>query len=124
MVRTLSVEPAPVRVNAIHPRPIEDSPFWQDRAGLAGTLDKFQAETLTGELGGMADIVDACRFLLKNRQANGIAPPRRWRTSMRPDTARRRNSSGLGQPGVLHRSTPRNIGGAACCAIVIPAVNA
>lgn len=72
MVRTLSIELAPVRVNAIHPGPIENSPFWQGRAELAETLAKFRAETLTGELGSMADIVDACRFLLENRLANGI----------------------------------------------------
>ncbi|MFJ5281475.1 SDR family oxidoreductase [Streptomyces parvulus] len=75
MVRTLSVELAPVRVNGIHPGPIRDSPFWQGKAELADTLAKFQAETLTGELGGMADIVDACLFLLENRLANGIDLP-------------------------------------------------
>ncbi|WFB87996.1 MULTISPECIES: SDR family oxidoreductase [Streptomyces] len=75
MVRTLSIELAPVRVNAIHPGPIEDSPFWQGKAELAETLAKFRAETLTGELGGLADIVDACRFLLENRLANGIDLP-------------------------------------------------
>ncbi|ASY34026.1 MULTISPECIES: SDR family NAD(P)-dependent oxidoreductase [unclassified Streptomyces] len=72
MVRTLSIELAPVRVNAIHPGPIGDSPFWQGRAELADTLAQFRSETLTGELGRMADIVDACRFLLENRLANGI----------------------------------------------------
>jgi NAD(P)-dependent dehydrogenase (short-subunit alcohol dehydrogenase family) len=33
LVRTLSVELAPVRVNAIHPGPIEDSPFWHGNPG-------------------------------------------------------------------------------------------
>ncbi|WP_345984038.1 SDR family oxidoreductase [Streptomyces sp. DSS69] len=75
MVRTLSIELAPVRVNAIHPGPIEDSPFWLGRAELAETLANFRAETLTGELGSMADIVNACRFLLENRLANGIDLP-------------------------------------------------
>ncbi len=75
MVRTLSTELAPVRVNAIHPGPIGDSPFWHGKAELADTLAKFRAQTLTGELGDMADVVDACRFLLENRQANGIDLP-------------------------------------------------
>ncbi|MBZ6227653.1 SDR family NAD(P)-dependent oxidoreductase [Streptomyces olivaceus] len=75
MVRTLSIELAPVRVNAIHPGPIVDSPFWQGKAELADTLAKFRAQTLTGELGDMADVVDACRFLLDNRLANGINLP-------------------------------------------------
>src|SRR4051794_17954430 len=35
VVRTMSVELAPVRVNAIHPGPIEDSPFWQDESRKA-----------------------------------------------------------------------------------------
>ncbi|MGE9697306.1 MULTISPECIES: SDR family NAD(P)-dependent oxidoreductase [unclassified Streptomyces] len=75
MVRTLSTELAPVRVNAIHPGPIGDSPFWQGKAELSGTLATFRAQTLTGELGRMADVVDACRFLLENRLANGIDLP-------------------------------------------------
>lgn len=75
MVRTLSIELAPVRVNAIHPGPIGDSPFWQSRPELADTLAQFRSKTLTGELGRMADIVDACRFLLENRLANGIDLP-------------------------------------------------
>ncbi len=48
MVRTLSIELAPVRVNAIHPGPIGDSPFWQDKAELADTLAKFRSQSLTG----------------------------------------------------------------------------
>jgi len=75
MVRTLSIELAPVRVNAIHPGPIGDSPFWQGKAELADTLAKFRSQTLTGELGDMAGVVDACRFLLDNRLANGIDLP-------------------------------------------------
>ncbi|NJQ16475.1 SDR family NAD(P)-dependent oxidoreductase [Streptomyces bohaiensis] len=75
MVRTLSVELAPVRVNAIHPGPIQDTPFWEGNEQLAGALAKFRSESLTGELGVMADVVDACRFLLDNRLANGIDLP-------------------------------------------------
>ncbi|WP_043254160.1 SDR family NAD(P)-dependent oxidoreductase [Streptomyces sp. Tu6071] len=75
MVRTLSTELAPVRVNAIHPGPIGDSPFWQGKPELSDALATFRAQTLTGELGRMADVVGASRFLLENRLANGIDLP-------------------------------------------------
>jgi NAD(P)-dependent dehydrogenase (short-subunit alcohol dehydrogenase family) len=71
VVRTMSVELAPVRVNAIHPGPIRDSPFWQDEDRKA-MVDIFRKQSLTGELGTMSDIVDACVFLLENPLANGI----------------------------------------------------
>lgn len=67
MVRTLTKELAPMRVNAIHPGIVEDSPYWKGK-----NLDAFIARTPTGRLNRMADIVDAVRFLLENRAVNGI----------------------------------------------------
>jgi NAD(P)-dependent dehydrogenase (short-subunit alcohol dehydrogenase family) len=72
LVRTMSVELAPVRVNAIHPGMIEDSPFWDGNAGTAQLLEVFRKASLTGRLGSMSDIVDACVFLLENASANAI----------------------------------------------------
>jgi NAD(P)-dependent dehydrogenase (short-subunit alcohol dehydrogenase family) len=69
LVRTMSVELSPLRVNAIHPGPIEDSPYWE---GNTAMLDFSRKLSLTGRLGSMSDIVDACVFLLENRVANGI----------------------------------------------------
>jgi NAD(P)-dependent dehydrogenase (short-subunit alcohol dehydrogenase family) len=69
VVRTLSVELAPVRVNAIHPGAIEDSPFWQEKEDALNVARRL---TLTGRLGTMRDIVDGCVFLLENRFATGI----------------------------------------------------
>jgi NAD(P)-dependent dehydrogenase (short-subunit alcohol dehydrogenase family) len=69
LVRTMSVELAPVRVNAIHPGPIEDSPYWE---GNTAVLDHNRKLSLAGRLGSMNDIVDACVFLLENSVANGI----------------------------------------------------
>ncbi|WP_432837805.1 SDR family NAD(P)-dependent oxidoreductase [Dactylosporangium sp. CA-092794] len=69
VVRTLSVELAPVRVNSIHPGGIEDSPFWQDKPEA---LEFGRKQTLTGRLGTMRDIVDGCVFLLENPFATGI----------------------------------------------------
>jgi NAD(P)-dependent dehydrogenase (short-subunit alcohol dehydrogenase family) len=67
MVRTLVTELAPMRVNAIHPGIVEDSPFWSGK-----NLDAFRARTPTGRLNRMAEVVDAVRFLLENRAMNGV----------------------------------------------------
>jgi NAD(P)-dependent dehydrogenase (short-subunit alcohol dehydrogenase family) len=75
LVRTMGVELSPVRVNAIHPGLIEDSPFWEDNPGAAPMLDGFRKASLTGRLGAMSEIVDACVFLLENGSANGIDLP-------------------------------------------------
>jgi NAD(P)-dependent dehydrogenase (short-subunit alcohol dehydrogenase family) len=69
LVTTLAVEMAPVRVNAIHPGAVEDSPFW---AGNAAMLDIARQRSLTKSLPAMRDIVDGCRFLMENPAANGI----------------------------------------------------
>lgn len=69
LVRTMSVGLAPVRVNAIHPGQLEDSPYWvANPAGLA----EPRAQTLIGRLGTMRDTVDGSVFLLENELANGI----------------------------------------------------
>jgi NAD(P)-dependent dehydrogenase (short-subunit alcohol dehydrogenase family) len=70
MVRTLSVELAPIRVNSIHPGIVGDSPFWADKP--AQVLENFRAGTLTGRLASMADVVGAVSFLLGNSSMNGV----------------------------------------------------
>jgi NAD(P)-dependent dehydrogenase (short-subunit alcohol dehydrogenase family) len=67
MVRTQSVELAPIRVNSIHPGIVGDSPFWAGKP-----LDAIQASTLTGRLATMADVVAASVFLLENGSVNGV----------------------------------------------------
>jgi NAD(P)-dependent dehydrogenase (short-subunit alcohol dehydrogenase family) len=67
MVRTLVSELAPIRINAIHPGIVGDSPFWSGKS-----LDHILARTPTKRLTQMADIVDAVRFLLENPAVNGI----------------------------------------------------
>ncbi len=67
MVRTLSVELAPTRVNSIHPGIVGDSPFWAGKP-----LDAIVANTLTGRLATMADVVNASVFLLENYAVNGV----------------------------------------------------
>jgi NAD(P)-dependent dehydrogenase (short-subunit alcohol dehydrogenase family) len=70
MVRTLSVELAPIRVNSLHPGIVADSPFWADKPPQV--LEAFRDGTLTGRLATMADVVGAAAFLLENPAANGI----------------------------------------------------
>ena len=67
LTRTLVWELAPIRVNAIHPGIVEDSPFWSGK-----DLSAFLARTPTKRMNRMADIVDAVRFLLENPAVNGI----------------------------------------------------
>jgi NAD(P)-dependent dehydrogenase (short-subunit alcohol dehydrogenase family) len=70
LVRTLVIELAPRRVNALHPAIVGDSPYWVDMPE-----DRYQAlvaRTPIGRLVSMADVVDASRFLLENGSINGI----------------------------------------------------
>jgi NAD(P)-dependent dehydrogenase (short-subunit alcohol dehydrogenase family) len=67
LIRTLAIELAPIRFNAIHPGIVGDSPFWKDKP-----LDAVLARTPTGRLTTMEDIVDASVFLLENRAVNGV----------------------------------------------------
>ena len=79
LTRTLALELAPMRVNAIHPGIIGDSPFWASKP--AGVLDQYTTRTPGGELATMADIVDATQFLLRNRGISGesLYVDRGWR---------------------------------------------
>jgi NAD(P)-dependent dehydrogenase (short-subunit alcohol dehydrogenase family) len=68
MINVLASEIAPIRVNAIHPGVVGDSPYWT--AKPPGVLDGVRARTPTGRLVSMADVVDAVVFLLENRSVN------------------------------------------------------
>jgi NAD(P)-dependent dehydrogenase (short-subunit alcohol dehydrogenase family) len=69
MVRTFATELAPIRVNAIHPGIVGDSPAWE---GKEQVLDATRARTPTGRLATMAEVADAATFLLENRAVNGV----------------------------------------------------
>lgn len=70
MVRTLAVELAPLRVNAIHPAVVGDSPYWVNKP--QEVLDGLRARTPLGELVTIDDVVDATAFLLENRAVTGV----------------------------------------------------
>jgi NAD(P)-dependent dehydrogenase (short-subunit alcohol dehydrogenase family) len=67
MIRTLAIELAPIRFNAIHPGIVGDSPYWKEKP-----LDAVLARTPTGRLVTMEDVVEATVFLLENRSVNGV----------------------------------------------------
>ena len=67
LTRTLATELAPIRVNAIHPGIVGNSPFWKDKS-----LDHVIARTPTRRLTTMEDVTDAVVFLLENRSVNGV----------------------------------------------------
>jgi len=69
LVHSLAVELAPIRVNAIHPGIVADSPFWADKTEAT---DRVRSRTPTGRNVAMADVVDAVDFLLRNRSVTGV----------------------------------------------------
>lgn len=69
MVHTLAVELAPIRVNAIHPGIIGDSPAWSEKQE---TIERVLARTPTKRLATMKDVAGATLFLLENQSVNGI----------------------------------------------------
>jgi NAD(P)-dependent dehydrogenase (short-subunit alcohol dehydrogenase family) len=73
LVRTLVVELAPRRVNALHPAIVGDSPQWRDMP--PERFDALVARTPIARLVTMAEVVEASRFLLENRAINGINLP-------------------------------------------------
>lgn len=69
MVRTLAVELAPIRVNAIHPGIVGDSPHWVNNKEAQA---RIIARTPIGRLATMAEVAHATIFLLENGAMNGI----------------------------------------------------
>ena len=69
LVTTLATELAPIRVNALHPGIVGDSPFW---SGKSAATEAVKARTPIGRNVEMADIVDAVDFLLRNQSVNGV----------------------------------------------------
>jgi NAD(P)-dependent dehydrogenase (short-subunit alcohol dehydrogenase family) len=68
IVRALVTELAPIRVNAIHPGIVADSPFWESKEEA---LDAVLTRTPSGRLVQMRDISEAAAMLLENPSING-----------------------------------------------------
>ena len=67
LVRTLAIEIAPHRVNAVHPGVVGDSPKWR-----AVTNHPAVARTPIGRLVTMDEVADATEFLLRNSGVNAL----------------------------------------------------
>ncbi|MEV0637761.1 SDR family oxidoreductase [Streptomyces sp. NPDC050619] len=67
LVRTLAVELAPIRVNALHPSLVGDSPQWRDRPQPPQVT-----RTPIGRPVTMAEVTDATVFLLRNTGVNAV----------------------------------------------------
>jgi NAD(P)-dependent dehydrogenase (short-subunit alcohol dehydrogenase family) len=67
--RSLVEELKPRRVSSIHPGIVSDSPFWAEKPAA---VESYRAQTPTGRLATMADIVAATAFLLENPAVNGV----------------------------------------------------
>jgi NAD(P)-dependent dehydrogenase (short-subunit alcohol dehydrogenase family) len=69
LTRTLVEELRPIRVNAIHPGVVGDSPYWAEKPTAVAN---YTSQTPIGRLAMMAEIVDAVVFLLENGAVNGV----------------------------------------------------
>jgi NAD(P)-dependent dehydrogenase (short-subunit alcohol dehydrogenase family) len=67
IVNSLATELAPVRINAIHPGIVGDSPFWEDKDN-----SHIINRTPLGRLVTMQEIVHSVEFLLNNTGVNGV----------------------------------------------------
>jgi NAD(P)-dependent dehydrogenase (short-subunit alcohol dehydrogenase family) len=69
MVHTLAVELGPMRVNAIHPGIVGDSPMWRGNDAL---LENVTRRTPIGRPVTMDEVVSASLFLLENGGVSGV----------------------------------------------------
>jgi NAD(P)-dependent dehydrogenase (short-subunit alcohol dehydrogenase family) len=67
IVHSLACELAPVRINAIHPGIIGDSPFWENKDN-----SHIINRTPLGRLVTMQEIVHSVEFMLSNTGINGV----------------------------------------------------
>lgn len=69
LTRALAVELKPIRVNAVHPGLVADSPFWE--AQSAEFKETIRSKTPTGRFTTMRDVTEAAVFLLEHPAVNG-----------------------------------------------------
>lgn len=69
LVRTLAVELSPIRVNALHPSIVSDTPFWSDKPAARAAA---ATRALTRRPVTMQDCTEAIDFLLANRSINAV----------------------------------------------------
>ena len=70
LINSLALELAPIRVNAIHPGQVGDTPAWMKQS--KEVLDNLKSRTALGRLVTIEDVTHAAVFLLENRGITGV----------------------------------------------------
>jgi len=70
LINTLAIELSPIRVNAIHPGQVGDTPAWISKP--KEMLDNLRSRTALGDLVTVEDVTHAVVFLLENRGVTGV----------------------------------------------------
>jgi len=70
MINSLALELSPIRVNAIHPGQVGDTPNWAKQP--KEVLDNLKSRTALGRLVTIEDIIHATVFLFENRGVTGV----------------------------------------------------
>ncbi len=70
LINSLAVELAPIRVNAIHPGQVGDTPAWMSKP--KEVLDNLKSRTALGRLVTTEDVIHATVFLFENRGVTGV----------------------------------------------------
>jgi len=70
LINSLALELAPIRVNAIHPAQVGDTPAWASKP--KEVLDNLRSRTALGRLVTIEDVIHATVFLFENRGVTGV----------------------------------------------------
>src|SRR5215211_3979452 len=70
LINSLALELSPIRVNAIHPGQVGDTPAWLSKP--KEVIDNLISRTALGRLVTMEDVIHATVFLLENRGVTGV----------------------------------------------------
>jgi len=70
MIHSLALQLAPIRVNAIHPGQVSDTPNWASKP--KAVLDDLKSRTALGRLVTIEDVIHATVFLFENRGMTGF----------------------------------------------------
>ena len=70
LINSLALELSPVRVNAIHPGQVGDTPAWSSKP--KEVIDNLISRTALGRLVTIKDVIHASVFLLENRGVTGV----------------------------------------------------
>jgi NAD(P)-dependent dehydrogenase (short-subunit alcohol dehydrogenase family) len=70
LINSLALELSPIRVNAIHPGQVGDTPAWANKP--KEVIDNLKSRTALGRLVTIEDVIHAAVFLLENRGVTGV----------------------------------------------------